>query len=339
MKKHNYHIRILHCIHAALLACLLLPAVDSIAQVPQSPASTEISSQPIQQSPVRIENVIHVIGLDDKPGGAGEMVIDERAMTLRVHGHSSAVPLRSILAFSVVHDDKALISGTKGKLAQAAPYGIGFAVTMSRPTAETLTLFYRDSDGAIHGCVLVLPKDTEERVVSSLAAQLSPTDYPKTGNLISPETHHNPEIQITLTSRPTKPSVEVALPSASAGGIPSAFAAAVYENLIDQLTQSRLFDHVWREGDIGRAPDAMVLHVDIENWKKGSARGRGFGPFTGTTRIRSNITLVDASGRTVFQGKVDGTKRTNGENIEVTNSLAKHVQKAMEKIPDLQPNK
>jgi hypothetical protein len=290
--------------------------------------------------PVRIENVVHIVGLEEKPGTTGDLTFDEKAMNFDAHGHSTAIPHRSILAFSIVHDNKPLISGTKGKLAEAAPYGVGFAVTMSRPSVETLTLFYRDSYRAIHGCILVLPKDTGERVASALASvKLSPTDYPKTGNLMPSETQHEPGTQIAPASRLTIPSVEVTLPSERVDGIPSAFPVAVFENLIEQLTQSRLFAHVWRAGDIRITPDTLVLHVDIENWKNGSARGRGLGPFTGATVIKSSVTLEDASGRTVFQGEVDGAKRTNGESLEATNSLAKHARKALEKTRYLQSNK
>ncbi len=318
--------------------CLSILAAKHICAA-QMPASTDTASQRTQPAPVRIESVVHIVGLDDKPGGTGDLSFDEKAMTLRVHGHSTTIPLRSILAFSVVLDDRPLISGTKGKLAEAAPYGVGFAVTMTRPSAEALTMFYRDSDGAIHGCVLVLPKDSGDRVTSALAVQLSPTDYPKTGDLMPSETRHDPGTQMPATSGLYKPSVEVTLPSESVDGIPSAFPAAVYEDLIEQLTQSGLFAHVWRAGDIRRTPDTLVLHLDIENWKKGSARSRGLNLFTGATKIKSSVTLVDASGRTVYQGKVDGEKRSNGENLEATNSLAKHVSKALKKTPDLQSNK
>jgi hypothetical protein len=261
-------------------------------------------------------------------------------MTFDVHDHSTAIPLRSILAFSILHGDRALISGARGTLAQAAPYGIGFALTMTRPSVETLTLFYSDSYHAIHGCILVLPKDTGERVVSAFAGVgLSPTDYPKTGALKPSEPQRELGAQMAAVSSPTKPSVEATLPSESFGDIPSAFPAAVYEDLIEQLTQSGLFAHVWRAGDIRRAPDMLVLHVDIEDWKKGSARGRGLGPFTGATVIKSSVTLEDRSGRRVFQAKVGGAKRMKGESLEVTNSLAKRVRKALEKTFELQPNR
>jgi len=340
MNSRYHRICFLHSARAALLASLLLLAVDSNAQAPQLSASAEHSSHLTQPILVRIENVVHIVGLVDKPGATGELGFDEKAMTFDVHDHSTAIPLRSILAFSILHGDRAFISGAKGTLAQAAPYGIGFAVTMTRPSVETLTLFYSDSYRAIHGWILVLPKDTGERVVFALAgAGLSPTDYPKTGGLKSSEPQSEPEAQMAAASSLTKPSVEVTLPSESVGDIPSAFPAAVYEDLMEQLTQSGIFAHVWRAGDTRRTPDTLVLHVDIEDWKKGSARGRGLGPFTGATVMKSNVTLEDRSGRRVFQGKVGGAKRMKGESLEVTNSLAKRVRKALEKTPDLQPNK
>lgn len=320
-------------IRVALVTCLLLlPAVNSRALAPKLPVPTDRAPNLMQSEPIRIENVIHIVGLDDRPGGTGNLVFDDNTMTLDVHGHPTEIPLHSILAFSIVHGNKALISGTKGKIADAMPYGVGFAISMTRKPADTLTLFYRDSNYAIHGCVLVLPSGAGERVISTLAnVRLSPTDYPKIVALIHSEAKYESGLQMVQTSRLTKPSVVVSLPSESADGIPSAFPAAVYENVIEQLTQSGLFAHVWHANDSHRTPDALVLNLDIEGWKEGSARGRAFGPFTGATEIKSSITLVGASGRTVFQGEVNGSKRTNGENLEVTNILAKHVRKVLGK--------
>lgn len=343
MSEHRPPVCLPHSLHALVLFPLLL-AVDAMAQAPRPPASTGIASEPKQLAPVHMDDVIHVVGLDDKPGGTGDMEIDGKAITLHVHGHATAIPLDSILIFSMVHGDKPLIHGAKGKLAEAAPYGVGFAVTMTRPSAETLTLFYRDSFGAIHGGVLVLPKDTEGPVLSALAGRLSlsgyPRDvYPKTGHLLPARTEQKPGVQTPPASGPIKPDVEVAPPSESVDGIPPAFAAAVFEDLVRQLTQSGQFSHVWREGDVRRAPDTLVLHLEMERWKQGSPRARGFGPFTGATQIKSSVRLEDRSGRIVFQGKVDNAKRMKGESLDVADGIAKHVRKALEKAPSLQASK
>lgn len=340
MREHNHRIHFfLHSARAALLTWLLLPAVVSRAQVPLAP-STDMTSQPTQPALVRIENVVHVVGLEDKPGGIGYLAFDEKAMTLNIHGHSTAIPLRSILAFSIAHDDKSLIRGIKGQLAEAAPYGVGAVIASIRPSTDVLTVFYKDAERALRGCVLVLPKDSGKGVVSALAnAGLSPMDFPATGNLMTSETQPESETHVAPMPTPIKPSIEVTLPTESVDGIPPAFVADVFEDLIKQLTQSELFSNVWRAGDIRTTPDTLVLHIDIENWKKGNARERSLVPFTGATVMKTRITLVDASARAVFQGEVDGAKRMKGESLDVANSLAKHVRKALEKTPDLQSNK
>jgi hypothetical protein len=317
------------------MTLLLLPAVVSRAQAPVLAASTEIAPRPPQLPPVQIKDVIHIVGFDDKPGGLGDFTIDKEAVTIRVHGHSTAIPLDSILAFSLVHGDKPLIHGVKGKLAEAAPYGVGFAVSMTRPSAETLSLLYRDSSNAIHGGVIVLPKDTEDRVIAALAVKLAPSDYPRMGNFVASGSPQEPQIQIAPASKRTKPDVEVTLPSESVDGIPFAVPAAVFESLIDQLTQSGRFAHVWRTGDSRITPDTLVLHLDMEMWKPGSARGRGLGPFAGATQIKSSVKVEDRSSRIVFQGKVDSAKRMKGESLDVAIGLAKHIRKALEKAPDL----
>jgi len=339
MKTQNRHVSLPQGARVVLLSWLLLTAVGSRAQAPQPVVSIPISSRPIQRTPVHIGDVFHIVGVDNKPGGTGDLTIDEMAITLQVHGHSTVIPLGSVLAFSLAPCDKPLISGTKGKVAQALPYGVGFAVKMSRPAAESLTLLYRDSSNAVHGGVLVLPKETEERVVSALAEKLSPTDYPKTGNLVSSEPQRESGEQAAPAPRMAKPDIEVALPSESVDGIPSAVPAVVFEDVIAQLMQSGHFEHVWRSGDIRSTPDTLLLHLDLEGWKQGSARGRAFGPFTGATAIQSKVTLEDRSGRVIFQGKAGGSKRTDGENLDAANGLAKKVRKVLEKAPDLQTKK
>lgn len=339
MRKYNLRIRFLRSTCTVLVTWLLLSAVDSAAQASQLPASADAASPRTQTTLVRIDDAVHIIGLAEKPGRTGSIAFGEKAMTIRVHGHSIAIPLRSILAFNIVDGDRPLMRGIKGKLAESAPYGAGFVVTLIRPSAETFTLLYRDHFGAIHGCVLVLPKDTAERVVSALSGEVPLPGYPKTGDLMPLEAPDEKEIPMAAASRLTKPSVEVALPSVHADGIPSAFPAAVYENVIEELTKSGHFAHVWRAGDTRRGSNTLVLRVEIEDWKEGSPRKRGLGPFTGTTVIQSSVTLQDRSGRIVLHEKVDGKKRMKGESLEATKGLAKNVRKALTKAPDLQSNK
>ncbi len=78
-----------------------------------------------------------------------------------------------------------------------------------------------------------------------------------------------------------------------------------------------------------------MLHVNIEEFKKGSARSRGVLPFTGATIVKTNVSLVDLSGQTIFQKDIEGSKRTQGESLEAINSLAKKIRKELQKVPAL----
>lgn len=311
-----------------LLAGLLSHTASSAAQSPMAVASSDVAARPVSQAPIRIEGVVHVVGFDDKPGGAGDLSLHEGIMTFHVHGRSPSVPLHSIVQVSTAHGDKPLLNGAKEKFAQAAPYGIGFAVTMSRPGAEIVTLLYRDSSQAMHGAVLVLPKGSDQQVMPAMNIQ--PVEYPKTGSVSGAASQSAPA---DPPAGAAKPDIEVALPSESIDGIPSSVPVTIYEEVIEQLTQSGLFAHVWRAGDVHRPAGSLILHLDLDGWKQGSARGRGFGPFTGATEIQSAIRVEDSSGKTIFTGHVKGSKRLNGESLEATTGLVKHVRKALQKAP------
>jgi hypothetical protein len=222
-------------------------------------------------------------------------------------------------------------------IASMAPYGAGQAITAIRPSADTFTLLYVDTYGAVHGCILILPKASGNRVTAVLAeSRIFPSEYPKSGLMGSAESAFQQTPANERGGPHSQPSLEVALLTESVDGVPSEFAAAEYEYLVSQLADSGLFANVWRQGDVRRYAGDLVVHVDIRELKKGSARVRGLVPFAGATVIKANLTLTDAHGRTLFQTDVEGTKRTHGENLGAANSLAKKVRKELKKIPNLE---
>ena len=338
--KLNHRDFFLHSAHAALATWLLVFAASSWAQGQQPSGATlaPSSSTASEATATRLEHVVHIVGLEDiKPSAVGELAFDQAKIVFMAGGRSVSIPLRSILAFSISHDNVALISGAKGKLAGMAPYGAGQVITAIRPSADTLTLLYRDSFDAIHGCILILPKGAGDSVVTALAeTKVTPSEYPKSSQFGSIETTSQTAPKSSPEIHPSKPSAEVDLLTENVDGIPSAFPVAEYEELVSQLKESGLFETVSRQGDTRRNAGALVLHVNIEEFKKGSARSRGLVPFTGATVIKTNVTLVDLSGRTVFQQNIEGSKRLQGESLDATNSLAKKVRKELQKTPALE---
>jgi hypothetical protein len=329
----------MHRALAALTLCVLFPAVASSAQGQQS-STTKPSSQSDPKR-TQLEHVVYVEGLSrTKPGANGTLTFDKSLMLFSAGQSALNISLDSIIAFSISRDNVALISGTKGKLAGMAPYGVGQVISAIRPSVDTLTLLYRDSWEGVHGCIFILPKGTGDNVVSALAeSKLPPSNYPKSGEfgLAVRALHVAPNSGDTIAR--SKPFVEVDLITETIDGVPSAFPIAEYEELVSQLTESGLFTEVWRQGDTRRAADAFVLHVEIYELTKGSARARALVPFTGATVIKTKVTLSDPSGRLVFQQDLEGSKRLQGESLDATASLAKRIRKELERSVELKSSR
>jgi hypothetical protein len=258
-----------------------------------------------------------------------------------IQGKSHAeVPLHLIRAFSIGHDNVALIGGAKGAVAGMAPYGVGPAITMIRPGVDTFTLLYVGDDRAVHGAVLLLPKGKGDKVTGVLVkAGVSSHDYAQTGLAASSQGLSTATLKLVkdLGEAQVRRSVQVAFPTESVDGIPPQFPIGLYEDLIAQLSKSGTFENVWRQGD-GRADsDVLTLHVDILRVKKGSARLRGLVPFAGPTVIESHVRLTDPSNRVLLDKDMNGAERLRGENIVATKHLSKKIEKELAKLPGVKP--
>lgn len=75
-------------------------------------------------------------------------------------------------------DTERAIRGTVGTLSQLAPYGAGRALSLFRENIDTLTIEYRDSNGALHGAVFTLPVGRAEPLKKELLSQGAQTSIP-----------------------------------------------------------------------------------------------------------------------------------------------------------------
>jgi Domain of unknown function (DUF4410) len=288
---------------------------------------------------LEIHRVVNVLGFGNfRPQSKGNLLIDRSAMTFTSSKVDAQVPLDMIRAFSIRHDNVALIGGTMGFVVGMAPYGTGPAITMIRPGVDTLTLLYMGEDHAVHGAVLLLPRGKGEKVTRVLVkAGVSPIDYPQTGLLSSPQGVSAVALRLMKHAGEAQDrrSVQVALPTESVDGVPPQFPIGLYEELVAQLGKSGMFENVWRQGDGHADSDVLMLHVDILQVKKGSARLRGLVPFAGPTVIKAHIRLSNASNQLLLDEEVSGAERLRGENIVATKHLAKRIKKELAKVPDV----
>jgi hypothetical protein len=68
-------------------------------------------------------------------------------------------------------DSQEAVGKTVGIISMAAPYGGGRLLSLFRNKIDTLTVEYRDADGAFHGAIFTMPVGTAEEIKKQLIAQ------------------------------------------------------------------------------------------------------------------------------------------------------------------------
>jgi hypothetical protein len=317
---------------------LTVAYVALAALSPQNSGVVLAQSSGVHTDALEIPHVVHLLGLGDlKPESPGTLTLNGRRMAFAVAGSRTEIPIRSIRAFSISHDNVALVGGAKGAIAGMAPYGVGQVITVIRPNVDTFTLVYTDENKAVHGSILLLPKGKGDDVTQALALDgVLPRDYPETGLIGPAETMNKGAVKKEIEKAHGLPSVRIALLTESVDGIPAEFPVGVYEELVTGLTKSGMFQKVWRQGDTRTDSDVLTLHVNIQQLKKGSARARGLVPFAGPTVIKVDVRLTDPANRVLLQKDMTAAKRLRGENMVVTKNLTKSIKKELSKLPSLQ---
>jgi hypothetical protein len=109
--------------------------------------------------------------------------------------------------------------------------------------------------------------------------------------------------------------------------LPPEFQMALYEYIIEEITKSGKFQHVYRDGDRAAddAPDIVLLHTIVRGFKEGSARARQVTTVAGATTIKVHLQFSNKDGQTVLERDVQGKVRFFGENLRATYDLAKNV--------------
>ncbi len=109
--------------------------------------------------------------------------------------------------------------------------------------------------------------------------------------------------------------------------LPAEFQMALYENVIEQVSKTHRFQHVYRDGDLkaADAPDLVILHSNVIGFKQGSARARQVTTVAGATSITVHVDITDKSGKSLVASDVKGRVRFFGENLNATYDFGKKV--------------
>ena len=129
-------------------------------------------------------------------------------------------------------------------------------------------------------------------------------------------------------------SVEVNQVEAGDSNVAPEFKAAIYENVVIELTKAKQFSAVLRSGDRSAkgVSNLLILRTTVESYRPGSETKRAVTTVTGTTKLRVRTQLCTQDGQVVLERVVDGNVRFLGENLRATHNLARNVVKAIKQV-------
>jgi hypothetical protein len=111
------------------------------------------------------------------------------------------------------------------------------------------------------------------------------------------------------------------------------FGAAIYENLLEELTKTEQFKHVFRRGDrnANDVPGLLILKTVVQKYTPGSETRRAVTTVSGATKLNVRIQLATREGQIVQEHVVDGNVRFIGGNLRATHTLAHNVAATLKK--------
>jgi hypothetical protein len=130
-----------------------------------------VSGVHAQQSPT-IVKAVQLTGLPGvKENAQGKLSVENGSLHFVSGKTASDINANSIQDVVTGTDSQKAVGKTLGTLSMAAPYGGGRVVSLFRKKIDTLTVEYRDADGAFHGIIFTMPPGTANGIQKELIAQ------------------------------------------------------------------------------------------------------------------------------------------------------------------------
>jgi hypothetical protein len=121
-------------------------------------------------------------------------------------------------------------------------------------------------------------------------------------------------------------------------GLTPSFQVAIYENLLQELSKTKRFKEVLRDGDekAANTTDLMLLKTTVEKYTVGSETRRAVTTVTGATKLTVHTQLSTPEGKIILERTVHGNVRFMGSNLRATHNLARNIAKTIKQssLPD-----
>jgi hypothetical protein len=113
--------------------------------------------------------------------------------------------------------------------------------------------------------------------------------------------------------------------------LPPEFRVAVYENLIQEVSKSGKFQHVYRSGDRAASDvsDLVIVRMKVKGFKHGSQRTREVTTLAGATSLDLGVEVTGRDGKVLVDRDVEGKVRFFGGNLRATYDFSKKVAKIL----------
>ena len=280
-------------------------------------------------------HVKHVLGFGGvRRNASGELSIQGDDLGFQQNGKPSAqVSIASIQKISLGEEDNQ-VGGVPMMLGKTAvPFGGGRVVSLfSHKKYDTLAIEYLDDYGGFHAAIFRLTKGRGETVKSNLiarGAQITPSEDP--GPLRT-----TPE---EFPKAAEEWSVQVARIDPGATTLDPSFSDAIYENMLEELSRSKQFKHVFRSGDrnANDVSGVLILKMFVEKYNPGSETRRAVTTIAGATKLKVHIQLLTRDSRVVLDHTVEGDVRLIGDNLRATNKVAHNTAKLLNRSALQQP--
>jgi hypothetical protein len=298
----------------------------AIATVPGLAAQAPSAAAAAADAP--IAGVRHVIGLENvKLQGSGSLSVQSGALLFDAGKSQGRVPIASIDDIFVGSETTRAGGKTAGVVALAAPYGSGRLLSLLlRTKVDIFTVSYHDANGGVHGAIFATPKGLAAGLQTQLRPAAARADAPPSAaTALAVAPGDTKPVKLTASA------IQIQPIEAGAIDIPAEFQFAIYERLIERVQHDGEFQKVFRGGDheAKDIPDLVVLHTTILGFKEGSEIKREVTTVAGGTAVAVTATITKADGSVLSNHDLTGKVRFFGENLGVTNDLAKRIAKIL----------
>lgn len=313
----------LEIVNPFILTLIGLAAAGSVwAQLSPQPAAT-----------VAVPNARHVIGLDNvKQDAAGKLAIQDGALQFDTGQSEGKVPIASV--DDVFTGTETTQSGGKtGRnvkiVALAAPYYSGKLLTLfMRTKVDILTVAFHDADGALESAIFEVPVGQAAPMRTQLI-QAGAQTLLAAGS--TPPTAAIGSAQSAAKAKLSASAIQIAMVETSGVQIPAEFRFAVYERLVERVRASGAFPKVYRAGDRAAAgiSDLVTLRTQVDAFKEGSQTKRELTTVAGATKVGVTAAVTARDGHTLVAQNITGQVHYFGDNLGVTNDVAKRIVKLL----------